>query len=83
MPIYDFKCDKCGKVTEFFIRNPGSQEALACPNCGSQKLVKLLSFPASIRMGNSNTKGTTCCGRNERCDTPPCSETGTCGRDKR
>ncbi|TES94523.1 MAG: zinc ribbon domain-containing protein [Candidatus Cloacimonadota bacterium] len=81
MPVYDFKCKKCGKVIEFFLQK--SDESIECPHCGSKKLVKLLSVPASIRMGDSATKGTTCCGRDERCDTPPCSETGTCGRDNR
>ncbi|MCK4235165.1 zinc ribbon domain-containing protein [candidate division WOR-3 bacterium] len=80
MPLYDFKCKECGKVTEFLVQK--SNESLKCPNCGSERLEKLLSIPATIRMGDSSTRGTTCCGRNERCDTPPCSETGTCERDE-
>jgi hypothetical protein len=32
-------------------------------------------------MGSSNPKGTTCCGMDERCDTPPCSSDGICKRD--
>jgi putative FmdB family regulatory protein len=34
VPIYDFKCHKCGKVSEIFVRSAGSQE-VSCPDCGS------------------------------------------------
>jgi putative FmdB family regulatory protein len=78
MPLYDYKCEECGTVSEFFVR--GSEGSLTCPQCGAKRLVKQLSVPASIKMGNSNKGGTTCCGREERCDTPPCSETGSCTR---
>ena len=81
MPIYEYKCEECGKKTEIFIKSKDDKENLACKHCGSKKLKKLISAPAAFIMGNSNPKGTTCCGRNERCDTPPCSENGTCKRD--
>lgn len=82
MPIYEYRCEDCGKVSEILQRGPKQEEPLVCPNCGSSRMRKLMSSPASIIMGNSSPKGTTCCGREERCDTPLCSTDGTCRRDK-
>jgi putative FmdB family regulatory protein len=44
MPLYDYRCQKCGEVTEFRHRydEPGPT---ACPRCGGE-LVKLVSAPA-------------------------------------
>ncbi|KPK75523.1 MAG: hypothetical protein AMJ89_04345 [candidate division Zixibacteria bacterium SM23_73] len=81
MPIYEYRCEDCGKVSEILQRGPKQEEPLVCPNCGSNRMRKLISSPASIIMGNSSAKGTTCCGREERCDTPPCSTDGTCLMD--
>lgn len=81
MPVYEYRCEKCGKVIELFQQRLNKRESLACPACGSTHLTKLISSPASVRMGDSSSKGTTCCGREERCDTPPCSTGGVCRRD--
>ena len=78
MPIYDFKCLECGKVSEIFLRSADGQ-ATCCPDCGSENLERLVSGSYMIRAGAS-APGTTCCGRTERCDTPPCSTGGQCSR---
>ena len=41
MPIYEYRCEKCGQVNEFLIL--GKQEQLSCKQCGSEDLTKLLS----------------------------------------
>ncbi len=79
MPIYEYRCLDCGKISEIFFRSLNS-EAARCPLCGSNSLERLLSGSYSIRMGAS-TPGRTCCGRTERCETPPCSDEDTCRRD--
>ncbi len=79
MPIYEYKCENCGKVIEIFQKTIA--EKPTCPNCGSSELQKLLSSPGAVMMGGSTPAGTTCCGRTERCDTPPCSTEGICRRD--
>jgi len=81
MPIFDYKCEDCGKISEIFQRGVKQEDPLVCPYCGSSRMQKLISSPASIIMGNSSPEGTTCCGREERCDTPPCSTDGSCRRD--
>jgi putative FmdB family regulatory protein len=78
MPIYEYRCLECGKTSEILLR--GSDEGVECTFCGSKNLEKLLSASYSIRT-SASIPGRTCCGRTERCDTPPCSLDGTCGRD--
>lgn len=79
MPIYTYKCNDCAAVFDFLMIK--QSEKPRCEKCGSRNLEKQLSSLGAVIMGGSNPKGTTCCGRTERCDTPPCSEDGTCRRD--
>ncbi len=81
MPIYEYKCEKCGEVVEVFHQAPGQETLPACPVCGSKNLAKLLSSPAIVKAAHGSVPGTICCGRTERCDTPPCSDDGLCRRD--
>lgn len=78
MPIYDFKCRECGKVSEILLRN--NNETVRCLNCGSSDLEKLVSASCVIK-NYSSTYGATCCGRAERCEAPPCSTGNRCRRD--
>lgn len=76
MPIYDYRCTGCNRVIELLVRNP-DQEPSACPECG-QGLRKMPSAGHTHRA--SSTPGHTCCGREERCDKPPCSSGESCRR---
>jgi len=78
MPIYSYKCHECGETFDILIIK--NSEEPKCPKCGCTKVEKQLTAPANIKMGSLNQKGLTCCGRTERCDTPPCSN-GSCKRD--
>ena len=80
MPIYDYKCKGCGKVSEIFLRNRDNT-LIRCPECGSEKMERLVSASYAIRMGETSTPGATCCGRTERCDAPPCSVGSVCRRE--
>jgi putative FmdB family regulatory protein len=77
MPIYDFKCLECGTVSEVLIR--GGEQLSRCPDCGSDNLERQLSSSYMVKAG-SQAPGTTCCGRGERCDAPPCSTGDSCHR---
>ena len=79
MPIYDFRCHVCGVVSEFLVANFSDSRTLACPSCGSQNLERLISAPSLLKNG-ANAPGTTCCGRTEQCETPPCSTGKVCQR---
>lgn len=79
MPIYSFKCKNCGAVFDFLVMKPSDKPS--CSKCGSDNLEKQITAPSAVIMGGSTPKGTTCCGRTERCDIPPCSDNGSCKRD--
>ncbi len=78
MPIYEYLCRECGERVEVWLRSGG--ERPHCPNCGSPLLKKLFSAPYVMSKGREHPVGTTCCGREERCATPPCSPDGECRR---
>jgi putative FmdB family regulatory protein len=77
MPIYDYECRQCGQRCEVFLR---TQEAKAgrCPGCGSASLERLVSTFSVL--GGEHSEGGTCCGRDTRCDSPPCSADDICRR---
>jgi len=80
MPIYDFRCPKCGELYEvLLLPSSPDRKALTCPSCGSPNQERLISVP-SVSKGRANAPGTTCCGREERCQAPPCSTGEQCRR---
>lgn len=79
MPIFTYRCKDCGKVFDFLMMK--SNEKVQCTKCQSASVEKQVTAPSSIRMGTIQAKGSTCCGRSERCDMPPCSD-GSCIRDR-
>jgi putative FmdB family regulatory protein len=44
MPLYEYRCEKCSKVSEI-LQGVGEKPARICPHCGG-KLKKLVSTPA-------------------------------------
>jgi len=78
MPVYEFKCSTCGKVIEVFIRSTGIPE-IECPECGGRNFERLVSSVSVIKT-SPGLPGRTCCGRDERCESPPCSSGGGCYR---
>ena len=43
MPIYEYKCRKCGRLTSVFVRTASSPVDARCKACGSQKLERAVS----------------------------------------
>ncbi len=80
MPIYEYRCEECGAVTEFLQRRISDPEKVTCEQCGSSKVTKLLSASNVSVSAAHAAPGKTCCGRDSRCDTPPCSSDGSCRR---
>ena len=78
MPIYDFRCHECGKVSEIFLRD--ANQEIRCPDCSSDNMERLISASYMIKT-DPRASGTTCCGRSERCEAPPCSSGGQCKRE--
>lgn len=78
MPIYEYRCSACGAEAEVLVRG----EAMpVCPQCGAQLTKRLPSVPARVPSRVMREPGHTCCGRDERCDTPPCSVAEGCCHD--
>ena len=57
MPIFEYKCQKCGKKFEIF-RSLSSHEPVSCPNCDSKETTKLFSTFASV--GGGDQSGSSC-----------------------
>ncbi len=43
MPIYEYRCARCGKLTSVFTRSVSSPVDARCQGCGSAKLERSLS----------------------------------------
>lgn len=58
MPLFEYKCKKCGKKTEFLERGSGSSDHV-CAHCGGKDLQKLFST-FSAGHGESKIDGGSC-----------------------
>jgi putative FmdB family regulatory protein len=79
MPIYEYRCGTCGGKAEALVRTTSTTPL--CPSCGSPLTDKLFSLPNVLSGRTRRHAGHTCCGQDERCDSPPCSEGGPCCQD--
>ena len=77
MPIYDYRCSDCGNVSEIMVGIGAHTDTVQCKQCGSTSINKVPTV-ASIATNYARPHGKTCCGRDERCDTPPCSSESPC-----
>lgn len=48
MPIYEFFCEDCNTVFNFFSSRPNTEKRPGCPKCGKQPLSKMMSTFATI-----------------------------------
>jgi len=82
MPIYEYRCKDCGKISEFLVGVSKEDDEIKCQHCGGKNLDKILSKSFISTTGNliGSQGGKTCCGREERCGIPPCSKNGRCER---
>jgi putative FmdB family regulatory protein len=56
MPIYEFKCRKCGQTFEVLFWNSDQKTAAACPGCKSTQTRRLMSA-FSGKVGNTSSGG--------------------------
>ena len=71
MPIYEYRCEKCGEVTEHLAL--GKAEKPVCKGCGSDDLVKLMSAAnvgASSPSFSPPATAGGCCGSPGQCGSP-------------
>lgn len=65
MPIYEYKCKKCGEVTSELRLMAQREEPLECPACGGEAEVILSPFAAGRRSKSGGAW------------TPPCDDCGS------
>jgi putative FmdB family regulatory protein len=83
MPTYEYQCDGCGARfdREQAMSDPPVE---TCPSCGAP-VRRLVSGGSGFLLKGGGrgrddgacgfeTTGRTCCGRDQRCDTPGCGE---------
>jgi putative FmdB family regulatory protein len=50
MPIYEYKCEDCGEVTEVLVRNTQAQVNVECKSCKSNDVSRIISAPGAVRV---------------------------------
>jgi len=73
MPIFEYKCSRCGHITEFLVGGDNTKK-LKCQKCGSSDLEKLFSAFAVGKL-----KGSSYCDACPTCTMPQkCLDPQTC-----
>jgi putative FmdB family regulatory protein len=59
MPIYEYKCSRCGAEFEKLVLKVGGAIEITCKNCGSPEVAEKVSTFASVG-ANSSGKASSC-----------------------
>lgn len=57
MPIYEYRCDACGKAFEELIVRRSDEAEVACPACQGRQVSRQMSRPAAARVGGGGGGG--------------------------
>ena len=57
MPIYEYRCEACGKVFEELVMSAGCEEETACPECGCVETRRLVSSFSSTGDSSGDADG--------------------------
>ena len=74
MPIYEFRCTRCGNIQEFLLTSSAEEIEMRCKDCQGDELERVLS-QVSYAMGSSSGSGaspsvtTKTCGPGKSCTT--------------
>ncbi len=77
MPIFEYKCLDCDRITAILVQNADQFEQPACKHCHSRNVKKLLS-QISVHVKGSHHSHELCCGRQEPCEHASHSCSGSC-----
>lgn len=56
MPIYEFYCDRCNRIFNFFSSTINTEKRPACPKCGKKKLDRQVSKFAALKKGRTGSE---------------------------
>lgn len=54
MPLFEYRCSRCGHVFEHLWRGRERREELRCPACGAEEMEKLVSRFGTIASSSSS-----------------------------
>lgn len=57
MPIYEFRCNKCGNEFEYLCFTSKDSENAVCTSCGSEKTEKMMSACSSMSGSGGDSLG--------------------------
>ncbi|SDN34257.1 FmdB family zinc ribbon protein [Desulfonauticus submarinus] len=77
MPIFEFKCMKCGHIQEFILKNNDEAIELKCEKCGGEELSRILS-QVSYTVSSPSGKATL---TSKRCGSNSCTTMTLPGSD--
>jgi putative FmdB family regulatory protein len=60
MPIYEYKCRKCGIKFEFLQKMGATNEGVTCPECGGSEPIKQFSVFTSLGESSSECESGVC-----------------------
>lgn len=79
MPIFEYKCKKCGNQFEELVSGDRNK-IIPCPKCQSSETEKQMSVIGAISMGSSiGPCGSSCASANSCATTGGCGCSGGCG----
>ena len=72
MPLYEYECQKCGKLTEILQSRAESYKEAKCPECGSSEMRRKFStFGVVIGSGKSSSTAPAASCPTGTCSLPP------------
>ncbi|MFA6009090.1 MAG: FmdB family zinc ribbon protein [Desulfobacteraceae bacterium] len=84
MPLFDYHCKTCGKLSEILMIS--SEQQPICRHCGGSNLEKIMSAPSSLtgaaRSGFPGPGDTACCGSSPGAAAGCAGPGSCCGRTK-
>lgn len=80
MPIYEYRCGTCGRISQFLVRNIATHTTPACPRCGATKMSRVISRVTVIG-GRKGRRSAAADAEPETADSagPPPAETSDAG----
>lgn len=60
MPVYEYRCEACGKEFDLFVRSAAQRVEPECPRCGSAKVKKAISLFGVSGAGTGRDASASC-----------------------